>query len=137
MASPQLQGQAQAQKQFNDNIRRAFQGSLVGIESIARDAYSRPQAWVRYDRAYAKLLSLAQSCALMGDTVSIPARLAETAPSKMISISAPVVDTSYRETRGLGPSGMGMPAKVNLDWLSDQADKTLKVGAHAPKPAKK
>ena len=116
-------GQMQAAYQEAQNVRGEFSALLKGFGGIARQAYDNPpNSWDRYVRAYHRLRLAAERCASIGDDVSIPAQLPENPEViKMVKVEAPRENASYRETRGMGKSGEGLPPQMLLheatSWL--------------------
>jgi len=104
------------------NVRNVFAALLKAFPPIERDAFvSMPSSFDRYMRAHNALRKAAEACALLGDDVAIPERLPERPATKMIKIEAPKEGGSYKETRGRGKSGEGLPPQMLLNdataWL--------------------
>jgi len=125
-------GQMQAAYQEALNVRGEFSALLKGFGGIARQAYDNPpNSWDRYVRAYHRLRLAAERCASLGDDVSIPAQLPENPEViKMVKVEAPKENATYKETRGMGKEGKGLPSELllteNLAWLEGYQPGTTK-----------
>jgi len=113
------------------NVRNVFAALLKAFPPIERDAFvSMPSSFDRYMRAHNALRRAAEACALLGDDVAIPERLPERPATKMVKVEAPKENATYKETRGMGKEGKGLPSELllteNLAWLEGYQPGTTK-----------
>jgi hypothetical protein len=139
-SNPTLQSNmTAARKQTFDNQKRLLEAEITGLQRMkdrAARGYSEASR-TGYDRIYQRLLRLGQVIADdFGEAITIPDYdpPVNALPSKVKTIqprsaAEQAAGSTYRETRGMGPSGKGGPAPgfpgsdADAAWLSVQGAK--------------
>ena len=112
-----------AMAQELDNARRALAGAISTLKAATTDRDLREACRFRYDTAHNRAQAAARRVvSITGKPEPIPAWLAP--PTEIESVEMVEVvslDEKYRETKGLGPTGKGMPARgvpgsASDDW---------------------
>ncbi len=125
-SNPQYaRGILEAQENFKANAVRTFNDELANLRRVSVDRDRCQATRDSYERTYARVRSAAERiAAITGTEQRIPAFLPRpTTNVEYVTVGVPGADVGhYNETRGMGPSGKGLPA-VGVpgsgdDWLS-------------------
>jgi hypothetical protein len=129
-------GMAHAQAQERANAQNALNQGLADLQRVSlnrdttqagRDSYNR--CWNRVEKAAQRVASITDGAIVDGNVteaaVTIPAWLPPPTPTKeqTVTVRAPRTDGAYRETKGMGPSGKGLPLRgpgsnTDPDWMN-------------------
>jgi hypothetical protein len=139
-SNPTLQqNMSAARKQTYDNQKRLLEAEFLGLKRM-KDRAARgyvQAARAGYDRIYDRITRLAQVIADdFGEAITVPAYdpPVDVMPSNVTTIkprsaAERAAESTYRETKGMGPSGKGGPAPgypgsdADAAWLSVQGAK--------------
>lgn len=108
-------GIEQAQQQFKENTRLELEAELANLRRVSPDRDRCQATRDGYERCYKRLESTARRYAgLIGAPVQIPKYLPKPSTrDEFVNVGpAPAEVATYRETRGLGPSGRGIPPAI-------------------------
>lgn len=119
-------GVAQATEQFAANTRGQLETALGDLRRVTPDRDRCQAARDSYERTYDRVRDAAQRVAgIDGKPVSIPKFLPPPQRSEeYVTVGpAPFGHGHYRETKGLGPSGKGVPPVIpgsgaDHDWIN-------------------
>lgn len=114
-----------ALNQFKENCQREFDDNIAALRKTALSRDVNRPGREAYDRCYKRLEGVAARLAeILDHPVQIPEWLPPVGHSeRMVSIGAPRTVSTYHETKGMGPSGKGLPPPPipgsAADWVTE------------------